>query len=294
MTDIVPAIDLAEMRRHIERLHRLAEAYGVGSLKLVSSGLDPQQPRPLPLIEQSFPIGGVDPMAEMAMRLNREAGRNVTVAPAVYDDVGAVVVVFGFALKIAPRLPGWLAQLPLAPSAALAAADTGWAIFLLSEPTRPETVLTAAQAIAEFARVDVGQDAVDQVLLAGPPLLGGIYTATSGVAAPVKLELAWRSGYRLDQLVVGLEPDGGPARITFPAVRPQHSGGTSPSGRAGSGGSGGIGGDDDDDDNNERNAKFGRMALRMHAKHRKVEIGSDVEIAQIFGRELVNDARPSR
>ena len=64
----------------------------------------------------------------------------------------------------------------------------------------------------------------DQVLLAGPPLLGGIYTAPSGVAAPVKLELPWRSGYRLDQLVVGLEPDGGPARITFPAVRPQHAG----------------------------------------------------------------------
>ena len=81
MTDIVPAIDLAEMRRHIERLHRLAEAYGVGSLKLVSSGLDPQQPRSLPLIEQSFPIGAVDPMAEAAMRLNREAGHNVTVRP---------------------------------------------------------------------------------------------------------------------------------------------------------------------------------------------------------------------
>ena len=73
MTDIVPAIDLAEMRRHIERLHRHAEAYGAGSLKLVSSGLDPQQPRPLPLIEHSFPIGGIDPMAEAAMRLNRRA-----------------------------------------------------------------------------------------------------------------------------------------------------------------------------------------------------------------------------
>jgi hypothetical protein len=274
MTDIVPAIDLAEMRRHIERLHRHAEAYGAGSLKLVSSGLDPQQPRPLPIIEQYFPIGGIDPMAEAAMRLNR-SGYNVTVPLAVYDDAGAVVAVFGFALKIAPRLPGWLAQLPLAPSAALAAADTGWAIFLLSELTRPETVLRAAQAIAEFARVDVGQDAGDQMLLAGPPLLGGIYTAPSGVAAPVKLELPWRSGYRLEQLVVGLEPDGEPARITFAAVRPQHAGGTSPSGGSGSGGSGGIGGDDNDDDNddddNERNAEFGRMPMRMHAQNRKVD-----------------------
>jgi hypothetical protein len=269
MTDIVPAIDLAEMRRHIERLHRHAEAYGAGSLKLVSSGLDPQQPRPLPLIEHSFPIGGVDPMAEAAMRLNR-SGYNVTVPLAVYDDAGAVVAVFGFALKIAPRLPGWLAQLPLVPSAALAAADTAWAIFLLSEPTRPETMLTAAQAIAEFARVDLRPGAGDQALLAGPPLLGGIYTATSSVAAPVKLELPWRSGYRLDQLVVGLEPDGGPARITFAAVRPQHGGGTSPSGGSGSGGSGGIGGDDDDDDN-ERNAEFGRMPMRMHAQNRKVD-----------------------
>ena len=99
MTDIVPPIDLAELRRHVERLHRLAEAYGVGSLKLVSNGLDPQQPRPLPLIEQSFPIGAVDPMAEAAMRLNRESGRNVTVPLAVYDDAGNVVAVFGFALK---------------------------------------------------------------------------------------------------------------------------------------------------------------------------------------------------
>ena len=173
------------------------------------------------------------------------------------------------------------------PSAALAAADTAWAIFLLSEPTRPETMLTAAQAIAEFARVDLGPGAGDQALLAGPPLLGGIYTATSSVAAPVKLELPWRSGYRLDQLVVGLEPDGGPARITFAAVRPQHGGGTSPSGSSGSGGSGGIGGDDDDDEN-ERNAEFGRMAMGMHAQNRKVDIGSDVEIGQIFGRELVN------
>ena len=137
MTDIVPAIDLAELRRHVERLHRLAEAYGVGSLKLVSNGLDPQQPRPLPLIEQSFPIGGVDPMAEAAMRLNREPGRNVTVPLAIYDDAGDVVAVFGFALKVAPRPPGWLAQLPLAPTAALVADKTGWAIFLLNAPVPP-------------------------------------------------------------------------------------------------------------------------------------------------------------
>ena len=39
-------------------------------------------------------------------------------------------------------------------------------------------------------------------------------------------------------------------------------------------GSGGIGGDDDDDDN-ERNAEFGRMAMRMHAQNRKVDIRSE-------------------
>ena len=64
MTDIVPPIDLAALRQHVERLHRLAEAYGVGSLKLVANGLDPQQLRPLPLIEQSFPIGAIDPMSK--------------------------------------------------------------------------------------------------------------------------------------------------------------------------------------------------------------------------------------
>ena len=64
-------------------------------------------------------------------------------------------------------------------------------------------------------------------------------------------------------------------------------------GRIGPGGSG-SGGDGDDDDENERNAEFGRMALRLHAQNRKVEIGSDVEIAQIFGREACHCARPSR
>ena len=104
-------------------------------VKIGVSGLDPQQPQPLPLIEHSFPIGGVDPMAEAAMRLNR-SGYNVTVPLAVYDDAGAVVAVFGFALKIAPRLPGWLAQLP-GVSAALAAADTrGRSFCSASQPDR--------------------------------------------------------------------------------------------------------------------------------------------------------------
>ena len=36
-------------------------------------------------------------------------------------------------------------------------------------------------------------------------------------------------------------------------------------------------------------AEFGRMAMRLHAQNRKIEIGSDVEIAQILGRELANE-----
>ena len=247
MTDIVPPIDLAALRHHVERLHRLAEAYGVGSLKLVSNGLDPQRPRPLPPLEQSFPIGGIDPMAEAAMRLNREPGRNVTVPLAIYDDAGDVVAVFGFALKVTPRPAGWLAQLPLAPSAALVADKTGWAIFLLNAAVPPPAVFDVARQIAEFARIDLGPG--DGVLLAGAALCGSLYTATSGAAVPVTLELAWRAGYRLDQLIVGLEPEGGPPRMTFPAVRPPpHSPAGTPSaanggpgaapGGSGAGGSG--------------------------------------------------------
>ena len=299
MSDIVP-IDITALRRHLEILHRLAAAEpgpaepDHGCLRLSSGGLDPTRPRPLAPVAQNFTVGAVDPMTEAAARLNREAGRNVMVPFALFDDAGAVRAVLGFSFALV-RAPGWMAMLPYAPSGAIAAGDQVWPVFLFDRPADPAAALAVAHTIAEFA----GAGTDDQALLAGTPLAGGCYTTPSGSSAAVEIELPFRTGYRLDQLALAT-PGGGPGgggpggagpdpRIGLVAI-PATTGGQDHAAAAPGGGP--PGGDpppppgDDDDDNDEEAAWFGRFALRLRAGHRTIEIGSDIAIAELISREL--------
>ena len=219
---------------------------------------------------------------------------------------------FSFALV---RAPGWMAELPYAPSGAVAAGDQVWPVFLFDRPADPAAAMAIARAVAEFAgaaAVLSGRspdarpgDGDDEALLAGPPLVGGCYTTPSGSTAAVEIELAFRAGYRLDQMAIagiGTDPRGavpGPTigLVATPATPTRNGGGlqdhVAPAPGGGPPGGGPPGGDpppppgeDGDDDNDEESAWFGRFALRLRAGHRTIEVGSDIAIAELIAREL--------
>ena len=115
------------------------------------------------------------------------------------------------------------------------------------------------------------------------PVAGGIYTAPDGRSHAVELELAWRPGYSLARLVAEQTAERRSPRVNLNAVPP--SDGTGLPGSAG--GRGDVSGDDgevgDDvlesgDGDAEDNLKlhFGGFALRVHDRHRQLDIGSDV------------------
>ena len=79
------AINLRLAHQECRIFHEFAESFtGRGGLLLRSGGLDPMRPVPLPLIEQRFAIGAVDPMLDQAVRLNRQPGRNLELSFAVF------------------------------------------------------------------------------------------------------------------------------------------------------------------------------------------------------------------
>lgn len=278
MSDM-PMINLRLARQQLQIFHELADVTAGGALMLRSYGLDPVKPHPLPATEQCFAVGGLDPMLDQAVRLNREPGRNLELPFAVFADRGEALApaeaevagLFGFAVELV-REPGWLSKVPFAPSAALAAGDKLWAVYLLDRPEPAAAVLGLAAKLHAFAGVHRQGD-VD--LLRGVPIAGGVYTAPDGRADVVELELPWRPGYSLAQLNAD-EGGNDPPRIELRALPPDDG-----SGR------GGLGDDGDDDDTEDDLAlRFGGFVLRLHAGHRRLEIGSDVEMAQRISREV--------
>ena len=273
--------------------HELAEGFaGRGGLLLRSGGLDPTRPEPLPPIEQRFDIGAVDPMIDLAVRLNRQPGRNLDLPLAVFrGDSDEVLGLFGFAIELA-REPGWLTKVPFAPSGAVAAGGWVWAVFLLDRPEPVSAVSALAQRVHAFA---VAHRPGDVDLLRGVPLAGGIHTSPAGRTDPVELELPWRPAYSLAQLTAQGTSDGRPRPVLLDAVRPEDidSGNDANADVGNVDDADGDDGDDGDDGVQDNLAlRFGGFALRLRAGHRHLEVGSDVEISQRTARELAAELGP--
>jgi P4 family phage/plasmid primase-like protien len=294
MTEL-PTIDLRLAQQQVRIFHRLAESCaGRGGLLLRSGGLDPMRREPLPATLQRFVVGAVDPMVDMAVRLNRQPGRNLDLPLAVFGDDGDEILgVFGFAVELA-RAPGWLTKVPYAPTGALAAGDKVWAVYLLDRPEAAGAVLPLAQQVRSFAVAHGGID-----LRRGVPLAGGIHTAAAGRPDPVELELPWRPPYSLAQLSAQLGAEGSfdrpPRRVSLEAVRPENIPGDIEGGGDAAAAEqvrGGSGADADAAAADDLALRFGRFALWLRASQRRLEIGSDVEIAQRISRELATELGP--
>ena len=287
----LPPLDLRLIRQHIVLFHEGAAPFaGRGSLLLGATGIDPTRPQPLPALEQRFAIGAIDPMVEMAMRWNREPGRNVHLAPAVYDGTSSEILgVFGFVVALQAGEAAWLQRLPFAPSAALAAAGTIWGLYLFDRPAPVDEVLPLVQRVQAFAlggapgEVDLGR---------GTPLAGGLYMPPNGAAAAVELTLPWQQGrYDLAQTMAINEAAGTKRRQRFDAVSPAAARDDRDAGGADDKAADDHGGEDDETRHadaapDDLASRFGRLALSLHARSRRIEIGSDVEIAQRCAREL--------
>ena len=209
-------INLHLARQQGRIFHELAESLaGRGGLLLRSGGLDPTRPQPLSLIEQRFAIGAVDPMVDLAVRLNRQPGRNLDLSLAVFANNGDEVLgLIGFAIELV-REPGWLTKVPYAPSGAVAAGDKVWAVYLLDRPEPVTEVTPMVQRVHAFAFAHRPGD-IDP--LHGVPLAGGLHTSPTGRTDPVELELQWRPAYSLAQLTAQGTSDGRPRRVVLDAV----------------------------------------------------------------------------
>lgn len=287
MTEL-PPINLRQARQHLQTWHGRAAGFAdPGAVALRSSGLETARPRPLSATEHRFAVGAVDPMLDQAVRLNCEPGRNVGLSFAVFanEDTEQVLALFGFAIELG-REPGWLAKVPFAPSAALAAGDRVWPVFLLDRPEAVDAVLGLAEKVHAFAGAHEFGD-ID--LLRGVPLAGGVYTAPDGRSDAVELELPWRAGgYSLARLIAEQAEDSHPPRVPLRAVPPPHSdddGGEDDSDAE-------DGRRDEEDEDNHLGLRLGKFALRLRAGHRQLEIGSDVEISQRIARELAAELGP--
>ena len=285
-------INLRLALQQVRNLHELAEGFaGRGGLLLRSGGLDPTRPEPLPPIEQRFDIGAVDPMIDLAVRLNRQPGRNLDLPLAVFrGDSDEVLGLFGFAIELA-REPGWLSKVPFAPTGAVAAGGWVWAVFLLDRP-EPVSVVSALASACRPLLSCIGP--AMSTCCGGVPLAGGIHTSPAGRTDPVELELPWRPAYSLAQLTAQGTSDGRPRPVLLDAVRPEDidSGNDA---NADVGNVDDADGDDGDDGVQDNLAlRFGGFALRLRAGHRHLEVGSDVEISQRTARELAAELGPGR
>ena len=75
-------------------------------------------------------------MIDLAVRLNRQPGRNLDLPLAVFrGDSDEVLGLFGFAIELA-REPGWLAKVPYAPPARLRPAAGCGRSFCSTVPNR--------------------------------------------------------------------------------------------------------------------------------------------------------------
>jgi hypothetical protein len=289
----VETINLRLALQQVRIFHELAESFaGRGGLLLRSGGLDPTRPVPLPAIEHRFAIGAVDPMIDLAVRLNRQPGRNLDLPLAVFrSDSDEVFGLFGFAIELA-REPGWLIKVPYAPSGAVAAGDKVWVVYLLD---RPEPVTEVTPVLQRVHASAFAHRPGDIDLLHGVPLAGGIHTSPAGRADPVELELPWRPAYSLAQLTAQGTSDGRPRRVLLDAVHLVDIDEDNDT-HVDVGNVDDADGDDGDegDDGAEDNLalRFGEFALRLRAGHRKLEVGSDVEISQRISRELAAELGP--
>jgi putative DNA primase/helicase len=271
MTTIIPPIGLPPLRRHVEIVHRVCAGV-VGFLTLQVSGLIDDFGRPQSLTPQRerFLVGAVGPMTNAALRLGR-AG-NIALGFDIRDDRDAPVRFCGFALKLA-RAADWTSRVPFAPTAALAAGDTLWPIFLLSEPVPAAALLPVLQSFSGFAGLGV-PDAGD--LEQGVPLAGSVYTPPIGAAAPVEVALDWRlPAYKLADFDVTAIPAPYVTLAAFPPEPPKLR--AAPPAN------------DDEDGADVLGVRLGRLSLLLHAQMRKLDIGSDVEIARLLARALVGN-----
>ena len=301
---MTPVLHLRAIRDQVALLGRLAEPVPEARFALRGAGIDPVRLQPLPVAAELFLAAGVDPLVETIMRWNREPGRNVEIAPAIYggflgdDEQGkdgssadAARPVLGFAVAFEPE-PGergaaWL-RLPFPPSAVLAAGDSIVAAYLFGAPEPASRALPVARHVAAAAGGRV---------VAAWPIAGTLYYPAdygqSGVEPqPIELVLPWQpEAYELDALVAAVEAEQRPQRVQLAAVDAagrlgKEEAGAGDSHAGGSGDDGGDGGGPGDDGEDILAVLRGIEGL-LHSRYRRLEIGSDIEIAKKLAVELV-------
>ena len=304
---MTPVLHLRLIRDQVARLARLVDPVPGARLVLRGAGIDPARLRPLPVTSELFVAAGVDPLVEAIMRWNREPGRNVEIAPALYgaelggDRLGLEEgsgLVLGFAVAFDPD-PGetgaaWL-RLPFPPSAVLAVGDSFVAAYLFDAPEASERADSVGHHVAAAAGGRVA---------AAWPVAGTLYYPAAGDPRLIELAMPWQpEAYALDALAEAVAAEQRAHRVRLAAVEAPNAAfaGDSdgerdgdPMDRGDDGRHGARVGDDGGDDGpgdsgggEDILAVLRGLEGLLHARYRRLEIGSDIEIAKKVAIELV-------
>jgi putative DNA primase/helicase len=276
----VPVLDLRQIRAQVSLFNDLAEGVLGGRLAIRSGGLDPGsvergRPAPLPLIGQNFLPGAVGPATDLVLRLNREPGRNVSLAVVIDgEEEGAEPsLVPGFAVAIEDQqAAAWAQRLPFLPTAVLATGAARFvAIYLLDRPALAKAVAPVARYVAaEAGGVVLGAMAW--------PIAGAIYYTAAGAAEPVELALPWQSERANLAELARHGPQAAP-RVRLDAQPPQP-------GRAQPEFTRETAAAPLEEDLAAAPVELAELAAILTQRYRKLDIGSDVEIARKLAAEL--------
>ena len=269
----IPALDLRQIRFQVQLWNSLVEAGEAPAfLRLVSDGIDPDRPVPLPAEQQRFSAGAIDPVTEAVMRLNRQPGRNVRLGGGL--DEGD----FGFAIELRDADHGaWLPRLPFSPSAVLSGAGRRvTAIYLLERTEHPAVIAPIAERVAEFAKGEVLSAA------AGWPIAGTVDYAAAGKPVLIEQLVPWQRD-RISTHELCQRLDDRPQRVRLDAVNDlEAEASEAVDARIEDADAG-----DGDDAEADNSGAIDELAARLQAQHRRLEIGSDVELSRKIARELV-------
>lgn len=269
----VPVLDLRLIRAQVSLFNALAGQVG-GHLAIRSGGLNPTtiergRPVPLPPIEHDFPEGAIGPAIDFVLRLNREPGRNVHLAVVIAkeeDRPDGPELIPGFAVAIEnAQAAAWSQRLPFLPNVVLSTGPARFvALYLLDQPATVAEIAPVARHVAAAAS-GIVLDALAW------PIAGSIYYAASGAAGLVELALPWQIT-RFSLAEFARREIDVPARVQLNAEWPGQQGA-------------------DFDGNREPESRLSpieliELAALLTARYRKLETGSDVEIARKLTVEL--------
>lgn len=273
-----PILHLRQITDQLTAMHRTGDGIA-GRLLLRGEGLVPGRPEALPPVAEFFAIGAVGPMAETAMRLNREPGRNVRVSPKVCSvDLGADVLGtlgFGLALRDA-NAETWVQRVPYGPTTAFGEPNDAangknvYTIWLFDHPEPEAAVAPVADYIAGVAGGVVAEDW---------PVVGSLNYPAVGEPELVQLLLPWQQTCSLDQLRELIEAEKRARRFRMDAEDPDDSG-KSEDRKPGKASTATAAAGDD------MTVALAELSRVLYRRYRSIEVGSDVEVSQKISREL--------